>query len=393
MSIESPPQNPHRKRLLIGLGLFFIFCGCLFLIYWLFIGQYNESTDDAYVSGNIVQVMSQISGHVSEILADETDVVSKGSPVVKLDKADAEIALNTAKAQLAAVVRQVNQYFDSVNEAKANILVQKDNLERAKEDFDRRSKLIVNKTISAEEERHAKIALDAAVHALTLAEDQLVRAKSLVGHTSLYQHPQIQQAAVNLRNAYLNWRRTVIYAPETGTVAKRTVQVGQEVNPNTVLMVIVPLEQVWVNANFKESQLKDIRIGQPVTMVADAYGGQVKFKGTVVGLNPGAGSIFDLLPAQNATGNWIKIVQRLPVRIAISKEQLKQHPLRIGLSMTVTVDTHNRGGETLKQILPLHVLYQSQDISSDLAQADQIINEILTANAKNVESITQQKEP
>jgi membrane fusion protein (multidrug efflux system) len=233
------------------------------------------------------------------------------------------------------------------------------------------------------------LALDAAKNALDLAKQQLIKAKSLVGTTSLYHHPQIQQAEVNLRNAYLNWRRTVIYAPENGMVAKRFVQVGQQINANSVLMVIVPLDQVWVDANFKESQLRDIRIGQPVSMIADAYGGKVEFKGEVVGLNPGTGSVFDILPPQNATGNWIKIVQRLPVRIAISRDQLKEHPLQIGLSMTVTVDTHDRKGEPLHKEKPLHILYHSQDVSSDIKAADKIIESILQENAKNIEPLSE----
>lgn len=393
MSVTAPNNNHQRRSWLIGMMVLFLLAAFGYALYWFFISQYQETTEDAYVAGNHIQVMSQIPGHISAIFADETNHVRKGDILIELDKADAEIALNNAKAQLAVTVRQVNQYFDSVNEAKANVMLQESNLEKAAEDFERRKKLSVNKTISEEEERHAKLALDAAKNALDLAKQQLIKAKTLVGTTSLYHHPQVQQAAVNLRNAYLNWRRTVIYAPENGMVAKRFAQVGQQINANSVLMVIVPLNQVWVDANFKESQLRHIRIGQPVSMFADAYGRKVKFKGKVAGLNPGTGSVFDILPPQNATGNWIKIVQRLPVRIVIPPDQLKEHPLQVGLSMTVRVDTHKRTGEPLHKEMPLHVLYQSQDLSSDIKEADKIIEHILQENAKNIEPLAETPNP
>jgi membrane fusion protein (multidrug efflux system) len=220
-----------------------------------------------------------------------------------------------------------------------------------------------------------------------LAEQQLLAAVKLSGNTDLYHHPQVEQAVVNLRNAFLNLRRTILYAPVTGVVAKRAVQVGQQVNAKSPLMVIVPLNQVWVEANFKESQLKNIRIGQPVEMTADAYGNSVLFKGQVLGLNPGTGSAFDLLPPQNATGNWIKIVQRLPVRIGIDVAQLKDHPLRIGLSMNVSIDTHQRQGLTLKNDDATKAIYESTDYSSDLKEAEQLIDSILKANSKNIDPV------
>ena len=328
-------NHPHRKRLLIIIAIVFMVLGAIWFCYWHFWGQYSIATDDAYVAGNSVQVMPQISGQVVAILTDETDQVKKGDVVVKLDQTDAQMALKKAESNLALVTRQVSQYYDSVNELKANVKIKKDALERTNQDYQRRQGLVVNKSISAEDLSHAQIAMDSARNDLNLAEQQLAASIKLAGNTDLYHHPQVEEAITNLRNAYLNWRRTIIYAPVSGYVAKRSVQVGQQVNAKMPLMVIVPLDEVWVEANFKESQLKNIRIGQPAQMIADAYGSSVTFTGRVMGINPGTGSAFDLLPPQNATGNWIKIVQRLPVRLSVDQTELKEHPLRIGLSMTV----------------------------------------------------------
>ncbi len=373
-----------RKQLLIGLTVVFLSIGIIVLFYWIFFGQFHETTDDAYVGGNLIQVMPQISGHVTAIYADETNLVKKDDPLVLLDKADADVALRNAEARLALTARQVSQFYKNVDESKANVQLQQENLIKAQDDLKRREGLVVNKVISREDLEHARIAVNSAQAALTLAKNQLAAAIALVANSDLYNHPQVQQAIVNLRNAYLNWQRTTIQAPVTGYIAKRPVQVGQEVNPSSVLMVIVPLNQIWVNANFKESQLKNIRINQPAELIADAYGNSVKFHGTIIGLSPGAGNTFDLLPPQNATGNWIKIVQRLPVRIGIDPEQLAEHPLRLGLSITVSVSTRDRNGPSLSQVPQTNIIYQTKDYSSELERANTLINDILQKNAPNI---------
>jgi len=377
-------KNHRRNRILSYLAIFFLAAGLIFLIYWLAIGRFYETTDDASVSGNLVQVMPQTSGQVTGILADETDLVQKGQIIVTLDQADAEIALKDAESHLALTTRQVSLLYTHVDELRANAKLQQDNLEKAQEDYQRRQGLVINKTISREELRHAKIAVDTAADLAVLANKQLSAAIALVGNTDLYHHPQILDAEAKLRAAYLTWERTIIYAPESGYVAKRPVQVGQQITPSTVLMVIVPLDQVWVDADFKESQLKNFRIGQPAKLVSDTYGSDITYNGTIAGLNPGSGNAFDLLPPQNATGNWIKIVQRLPVRIALDPKQLKQHPLRIGLSMTVTINTHNRKGAVLTQAPHQKVIYQTKDYSNQPNKIDDLINQILQSNAKNV---------
>lgn len=376
-------NNHQRKRWLIILTIVFTLALVGFGCYWFLVGQYYESTDDAYVNGNLVQVMAQVSGQVTHIMADETNLVKKGSVLVELDKSNAEIDLKNAEAKLALTARQVSQYYIQIDQYQANIQLQQDNFDKAKEDYTRRQGLASSKTISVEDLQHAKIAVDTARDALEQAKQQLQSTIALVSNTDLYHHPLIEQAAVNFRMAYLNWRRTIIYAPVTGYVAKRPVQVGQEITPNTTLMVIVPLNQIWVDANFKESQLRHIRTNQKVSMYSDAHGSGVTYQGTVMGLSPGTGSAFELLPPQNATGNWIKIVQRLPVRIAIDKAQLEKYPLQIGLSMTVTIDTHERDKAVLSTQFADSVLYSAADYTNDVQKANERIQAILEANAKN----------
>lgn len=384
---ESTSNYSKRKIWLIGLTIGFFIIGLLSFSYWFFVLQFYETTDDAYVSGNLVAVMPRISGHVTKILADETDFVTKDQPLVTLDTLDASIALKNAESQLALTVREVNKLYKNVDQLQSNVQVAKDNYQKTEEDLNRRKGLKVNKTITEEDLQHAKIAFNSAKNSLALAKNELAGALAIVGNTDLYNHPQIKQAAINVRNAYLTWQRTTIYAPATGYIAKRSVQVGQQATPSTILMVIVPLNQVWVTANFKESQLKNIRIDQPVELTADAYGNDVVFSGKVVGLSPGAGNVFALLPPQNATGNWIKIVQRLPVRISIDAKQLEHYPLRIGLSMLVSVNTHNRSGRTLAKLPQDKIVYQTTDVSSEsIGKADEIINKIIRENAENIEA-------
>lgn len=376
-------MKTRRKYWLTLLSIFFICVLFVWLIYWFFSGQYYVSTDDAYVNGNLVQVMSRIPGHVTQILADETELVVKGQPLVVLDKANATIALENAKAQLALTSRQVSQLYQNVDQLQANVKVAQSAYDQAKEDYLRRKGLNVKLAISVEDLRHAQLAEQATADALEQAKHQLASATNLVQNVDLYHHPEILQSMVNFQNAYLTWKRTTIYAPDTGYVAKRNVQLGEHVTANSVLMIVVPLNQIWVDANFKESQIKYIRIGQKATLVSDVYGRSITYHGIVVGLNPGAGNTFDLLPPQNATGNWIKITQRLPVRIAINKKELKKYPLRIGLSMRVTIDTHRRDGDVLARAPHFRVVYSTNDESAYLTEANQSIGAILKSNAEN----------
>lgn len=383
MPEATSPSTTLRKRLLIILAISCISIGVIYLIYWMFQGRFLETTDDAYVGGNQVQVMSQISGKVVDILADETDYVSENETLLKLDDVDAQINLKEAEAQLALTVRQVSQLYNNVHEMESDVSVQQSKLQQTAQDLKRREGLVVNKTISEEELQHAKIAYDEAKHSLELSQHKLQAGIDLIANTDLYHHPQITQAAAKVRDTYIALQRTIIYAPESGYIAKRSVEIGQQVNPNTVLMVIVPLNQIWINANYKESQLKYFRIGQPVEIIADVYGGDVVYHGKVIGLSPGTGGTFDLLPPQNATGNWIKVVQRVPVRIAIDTALLHKYPLQLGLSVTTTIDTHDRQGKKLMAISQSRIVSETRSENADLQQAEALIKKIIETNAKN----------
>jgi membrane fusion protein, multidrug efflux system len=316
------------------------------LWWWLYASRY-QSTDDAYVAGDLVGVMSQVSGTVIAIGADETDRVQAGEVLVRLDPTDTRIALQAAEQQLARTVRQVRTVFANRAQGSALVAERRADLDRALADFDRRKNLTASGAVSTEELGHARDAVNAARDALNAAQKNLAASAALVGRTGVADNPDVQAAATTVENAWLNVQRTSVRAPVSGFVARRAVQLGERIAPGTALLAIVPLERVWIEANFKEVQLKNMRIGQPVKVVSDLYGGKVEFQGRVAGLGLGTGSAFALLPAQNATGNWIKVVQRVPVRIALDPEELRQHPLRIGLSTTVTVNVQDTSGPQL----------------------------------------------
>jgi membrane fusion protein (multidrug efflux system) len=341
------PAAPKRKKIMLSIAAVFGAVAVGYGVYWGLFSRYFEETDNAYVQGNVVQITPQVAATVTKIFADDTTVVKAGQPLVALDTADADVAVAQAEAQLAQTVREVRTLYASQAQAGANVAVREAELARAKDDLARRKALTGSGAVSGEEIRHAESAVAAAEAALTAAREQLASGRALTEGTSVAQHPNVQRAAARLQEAMLAQSRTTLFAPVSGEVAKRSVQVGQRVAPGAPVMAIVPLDQLWVDANFKESQLRDMRIGQKVTLVADVYGGKVKYDGKVVGMSAGTGSAFALLPAQNATGNWIKVVQRVPVRIALDPKQLAEHPLRIGLSMRAEVDLHDQNGARL----------------------------------------------
>ena len=325
------------------------------------VASHYESTDNAYVQGNVIQITPQIGGTVVALMADDTDFVKAGQPLVQLDPADATVALNQTEAALAQAVRQARTLYANNGALGAQVALRNaevskahSDIARAADDLKRRESLAGNGAVSKEELNHAqtqlanaKSALAAAQAGVIAAREQLGSNQALTDGTSIEQHPGVLVAAAKVREAFLASQRTALTAPVDGYVAKRTVQLGQRVAAGTPLMSVIPLNQVWVDANFKEVQLRHIRIGQPVTLVADLYGKKVDYHGTVAGLGVGTGAAFSLLPAQNATGNWIKVVQRVPVRIALDPKQLGEHPLRVGLSMDAKVDVSNQGGKSL----------------------------------------------
>jgi membrane fusion protein (multidrug efflux system) len=380
----APPQsngNGKRRRAMMMLALVVLTAALGYGAYWALVARFREFTDNAYVSGNLVQVTPQVAGTVIAIGADDTDLVKQGTALVSLDPADAQVALDRAQAELAQAVRQVRNLFVNTAQFAAAVKLRQVELKRAQDDLQRREGLDGLGAVSAEDIQHARDTVASARAALTVATEQLNSNQSLVEDTTIAQHPEVQAAAARVRDAYLALNRASIPSPVTGYVAKRSVQVGQRVSPGAPLMSIVPLDEVWVDANFKEVQLQHLRIGQPVTLAADIYGNKVEYKGKVEGLAAGTGAAFSLLPAQNATGNWIKVVQRVPVRVALDPEELRRHPLRVGLSMEVTVDIHSQDGPVLAEAARSQPAYSTPVFNKDLRHADELIAGIIRANA------------
>ncbi|KFC06509.1 multidrug resistance protein A [Trabulsiella guamensis ATCC 49490] len=380
------PQQPaskkgKRKGALLLLTLLFIIIAVAYGIYWFLVLRHYEETDDAYVAGNQVQIMAQVSGSVTKVWADNTDFVQKGDVLVSLDPTDAQQAYEKAKTQLASSVRQTRQLMINSKQLQANIDVKKTALSQAQTDLNRRIPLGSANLIGREELQHARDAVASAQAELDVAIQQYNANQAMVLSTRLEEQPAVQQAATDVRNAWLALQRTKIVSPMTGYVSRRSVQPGAQISPTTPLMAVVPANNLWVDANFKETQLAHMRIGQPVTVISDIYGDDVKYTGKVVGLDMGTGSAFSLLPAQNATGNWIKVVQRLPVRIELDAKQLAEHPLRIGLSTLVEVDTSNRDGQMLASQVRTDPVYESDAREISLDPVNKEINDIVQANA------------
>jgi len=372
-------QN-RRRRWLVGLGAALALIALVWLAWWLLEARFYESTDDAYVAGDLVNVMSQVSGTVVSIAADETDRVQAGQELVRLDATDAEIALQEAEQQLARTVRQIRTVFATRDQLRAVAGQRRSDLARAQSDFDRRRDLAASGAVSGEELGHARDALKAARDALIAAEKNLAASSALVGHTGVADNPEVRAAATQVELAWLALARTSVRAPVSGYVARRTVQLGERISPGAPLMAIVPLGRLWLEANFREVQLRHMRIGQPAAVVADLYGGHVTFHGRVAGLGMGTGSAFALLPAQNATGNWIKVVQRVPVRIALDASELSAHPLRIGLSTVVTIEVRDASGPQLAQTPPQEPVLATGAFDVDRSEIRARIEKIIEEN-------------
>ena len=349
--------------------------------YWAQVLRYHQTTNDAYVGGNVVQITPQISGTVVGIGADDTQFVKAGQPLVRLDQADARVALDQAEAELARTVRDVRNLFATSSQLAAAVQLRETDLAAAQSDLARRQRLGASGAVSAEELQHSSDAVKAAQAALLAAQQQLAANRARVDGTTLEDHPQVRDAAAAVRNAYLTLARTELPAPVSGFVARRNVQLGQRVSPGAPLMAVVPLDQVWVDANFKEPQLARMRLGQPVQLTADLYGGHVVYHGTVAGFGAGTGAAFSLLPAQNATGNWIKIVQRVPVRIALDPREIAAHPLQIGLSMKADVDVKTGvDGARLPQLASSAPTWSTDVFGSSDALAAARVRAIIAAN-------------
>jgi membrane fusion protein (multidrug efflux system) len=383
-----------RKPALLAVAGLTLLAGIGYGAYWGIYLRHYEATDNAYVQAPVVQVTPQVGGTVLQILADDTDVVKAGQPLVKLDPTDARLALERAQAQLAQTVREVRTMYSTNGTLSANIHLREaevarmqSDLARANEDVNRRQPLVATGAVAGEEMKHAETTLAAAKSglagaqsALAAAQEQAATNKVLTEGTSVENHPNVQRAAGAVREAFLAVQRSELPAPVSGQVARRTVQVGQRIQAGAPLMSIIPLDQVWVEANFKEVQLRKMRIGQPVKMHADIYGEKVEFDGHIVGLGAGTGAAFALLPAQNATGNWIKVVQRVPVRVELDARQIAEHPLRVGLSIEATVDVAEQSGKPLTAANAARASSSTQAFDPQQAAADRLVHDIIAAN-------------
>jgi len=387
---NTPDTSKAKSRRKLGLTVIagvVVTIGAAYGTYWAMVSRHYQSTDDAYVNGNVVQITPQISGTVVSIGADDTQFVKAGQPLVRLDQADAKVALDQAEAQLAKTVREVRNLFATTAQLQADVEVRQTDLATTQNDLARREQLGKSGAVSGEELQHARDAVKGAQSALLAAQQQLVANRARIDHTTLEDHPEVRNAAAVVRNAYLNYARTDLPAPVSGFVARRNVQLGQRVGPGAPLMAVVPLDQVWVDANFKEPQLAGMRLGQPVILTADLYGNNIRYHGKVVGFGAGTGSAFSLLPAQNATGNWIKIVQRVPVRVGLDPRELAAHPLQIGLTMKAEVDVSNAQGERLPQLASNSVGYSTDVFHSTDELADARVQAIIAANDPSADGV------
>ena len=377
----APQSNGKRKKALLTLAAVAGVAGMGWLAWHLLVARYHEDTDDAYVQGNVVSIVPQTMGTVVSIDADDGMKVEAGQPLVHLDPNDAQVAYDQAIANLANTVRQVRGLYSAVDAGSADLAAREAQVARARADLKRREGLVGNGAVSAEELAHSRNELAVLEAGLRASSGNLSRNRALVDATEVGTQPQVAAAASQVRQAYLNLQRTAIVAPVSGYVAKRQVQLGQRVQPGVNLMTIVPLEQLWIEANFKETQLSKMRIGQPVKVHADLYGGDVEYDGKVVALGMGTGSAFSLLPAQNASGNWIKIVQRVPVRIEVEPRQLAEHPLRLGLSTSVDVTVRDQDGAVLaaarKDDKPL---FTTTAYEKQLNDANELIDKVIREN-------------
>lgn len=379
---EPPPGGKKNKGRIMGwiIGLFLIIAILIFL-YWFFWGRYSVETEDAYVHGNRVNLTPQISGFVSGVHVNDTQVVEEGQLLIDLDRSDMRIAFEMSLSKLAETVRNVTQDFEKVEVLKAQLSMREANLVRAEVEYLDRKELVCSGSVSKEDFIDSETRFLFAKADRDNLEGQLKQAIAQVSGTCVDTHPLVETAKEDARRSWLNLQRTEVRSPTHGIIAQRSAQVGEAVNPDDPLLAVIPLDQIWVNANFKETDLRKVRIGQSAEVKADMYGREVRYKGTVVGIGGGTGAVFSVLPPQNATGNWIKIVQRVPVRIQLDPEQVKDFPLMLGLSMKVKIDVRDQSGPRIGEPKGTDKpLYETDIFQRQEAGIEPILREVVQEN-------------
>lgn len=380
--MSTPETNPHPKRnlILISMTLSFVLIAIGCFLYWWIWGRFDEYTDDAYVTGNSVYITPQISGIITNIYTDDTWYVEQGQILIELDKTDYKIALDKSNAKLGQNIRDVAQLFAEANQKKAQIRVAKAQFIKDAEDFERRSALVTSGSVSKEDFSHSTAALTSSYFTLISIEQGYFSLKAQIDNTTLRTHPLVVQAIQEVKENWIQLSRCTIKAPSTGIVAQRRAQVGERVTPAEFILSIVPLNEIWVEANFKEDQIGSMQIGQKATIRTDIYGSHILYEGEVVGIGAGTGSIFSLLPPQNATGNWIKIVQRVPIRISLNPSQVLNYPLRLGLSTEVNVDIHPLTNPPLPRGSTSTPLYTTTIFANEEEGSEALIDAIFANN-------------
>jgi membrane fusion protein, multidrug efflux system len=381
-AVETLPEatTGKRRKVLAIIAVVFIVIGLLWGLFWLLVLSKRERTDDAYVNGNKVVISAQVSGTVVAVLADDTQLVKAGQVLVRLDPVDAETGLARSASALGQSVRQVRQQKLNADQYDAMIATRRLELARAEADLAKREPLLADSAIAPEEVRHARESVLLARAALTQAERQATASHALVDGTDVEHNPAVLQAMAAYRDAWIAAQRNAVVAPVTGYVAERSVQLGLHVTAGQALMTVIPLNALWVDANFKEVQLRHLRIGQAAEVRSDLYGGSFVYHGHVIGMAAGTGAAFALLPAQNASGNWIKVVQRVPVRVQLDDADLAKSPLRVGLSATVTVDTTNEEGPVLPKEAADQPVGDTQVYTQDLEKANTEADAVVRRN-------------
>jgi len=378
---EPLPNKRNRNKVLLLVTLVICLIGAAYFIYWFTYGRFHEYTDDAYVNGNMVMITAQVPGIVTTIYVQDTDYVMKDTPLVQLDTTDHQINLEKAKQDLAETVRKVAKLFADAKQLSAEIEEKKAIFIKNALDYERRALLAPSGSVSKEDFEHATSDMASTYFSLIGTEQAYFGVMAQIDNTTIETHPMVERAVQMVREAWIMLRRCTLYAPVTGIVAQRSIQVGKWVEPTQALLSVIPLDQMWIDANFKEVQISRMRVGQSVKLRADMYGGSVDFTGTITGVGGGTGSIFSVLPPQNATGNWIKIVQRIPVRIDIPLKALEEHPLRLGLSMEATVDTTDTAGTMSPPVRPIDQPRFITDIfANEEDGVDQVIEDIILSN-------------